>query len=287
MNAHSWAMLLPTSAAAVTMRETVIGGQNKHVRVKLDTKIMMCPWKRGLPVLIVDCTMTAELYPRSWDKRYFKSASYDYARNTPCANAIKPLDATFHRVLRNGYTPYGVVAVGHGEVSAGQPVYEVYWYSMTGEGVRYGTPTVDAFRLPHTPPPGFTTESPPPSSVAHTIGEPWLLASVVPTADEIRALRPAILQMHPVRPAPAPTYGDVDMLMKHLGALRRVASVTMARPPPRKAPWSEPPRTIAVRYGDAIDPDNLDVIISNINAPMYAHVQAFWGEEPQLWLTPR
>ena len=283
MNAHSWTVLLPTSAARTAMAPPRRPDAPASARVRL-SPIMLDPWRAGLPVLLVDCTMTCELYPRSWGGEGEDGADplarVAHALRFP--SALRPLDATFHRVLRNGYTPYGVVGAD------GSPAYELYWYTVEGARMRYGTPTVDAFRLPHTPPPGFCTSPAPRSPLAPASGTPWLAASVVPTPQDMEVMRPAILEMHPVRPVPAPAAQDRAAAAALLEAVRHLPNVVCTPPPPVDDPWGAPPATVCVRYGDASDAGTLAKLISRIRGmKLYAHTQLFWGGEPQLWLTPR
>jgi len=102
-------------------------------------------------VLVVDGTMPSEHAVRDWSetghlKHVFGSVPY----RSPFATIIRPLDASFHCILRNAYTPFGVV-------SASDPtrrVFELFWYT----GDKYCSPVWDLHRLPHTTAPGFVRQ---------------------------------------------------------------------------------------------------------------------------------
>lgn len=107
MNAHSWLMLIPTSAARVAFEAC----PHAHLSAKLDPAIMLDPWKYGLPVLVVDGTTSSELTARSWLCRGKTTCSLGKsAAGCSFVSVVRELDPNFHRILRNGYTPYGVVS---------------------------------------------------------------------------------------------------------------------------------------------------------------------------------
>lgn len=289
MNAHSWLMLIPTSAARVAMAS----GSHETLSAVLDRKVMLDPWEQGLPVLILDGTTTFEHTARSWLRRDSTSCSLrGVCTSCPFASVVRTLDPNFHRVLRNGYTPYGVVSAR----DPGRRVFEVYWYTGSGRAQRYGVPVWDVHRLPQTVHHGFSSELPPVSeySSSYWVGgkrpNVWLAASSTVSLDDLKRLRPAIAQMHPVRPAPFdPTGGDAGarLLRSVISALRSkgVAVAERRRAPASENAWGSIPNVIALRYADASDPENIEALAESLRPFRVAvELRPFWLEEPQIWI---
>lgn len=369
-NAHSWAVLIPTSAVWLASQQR----KECPESVSLDAKIMLNPWKVGLPVLVVDGTSPKELYPRGWSEpsrraRTQAMKALDNAHRF--VTVMRPMDPKFHRICRSGYTPYGLVSAQ----DATRRVFEIYWYSLVdaatvdmfntgviayinhgpkekglervesvkpylqqaaqalvalgkarswkdavtsltsrvnkayasavagavheqkppadGVYLRYGTPTVDIFRMPHANPIGFCHDQPPLykdlapgcANLTPSGRTPWIAATMSVGMEELATLRVALAEMHPVRPSPAADDETGAQLANVVQPLMQYAS----QKPLASAisPWAAPPRTMTVRYAD-LNARNVASMAATLRSlkdtRVHVMTRCFWGGEPQLWM---
>lgn len=143
-NAHAWLMLVSTSGMRTSASQQPRCAQS----VALDLDLMADPWEVGLPTLLLDGTSHTELYPRQWGESHHRTRS-ETARTIQGAHGfvtvMRPMNAGFHRVCRNGYTPYGLRDSKHRD----RRVFEVYWYSTVdaAEVVRHFKDSVVPYLL--------------------------------------------------------------------------------------------------------------------------------------------
>lgn len=172
---------------------------------------------------------------------------------------------------------------------------QVYWYTGTGKAMRYGVPFWDVFRLPQTSHPWFSKDPPPVSEYSGERPVVWLAASVAVSLGDLKKLRPALAQMHPVRRASvdtSPTGGPIGdrMVRRVVQTLRskgvRVNDYPMANVGNREThPWSTVPKVLQIRYADAIDNMNIDQLAKSMRgSSVSVESRGFRSGEPQIWI---
>jgi len=113
--------------------------------------------------------------------------------------------------------------------------------------------------------------------------------------EDLRVLRPAVFQMHPVRRTqhdPSPTGGaeGAQILDTMMQALREQGVRVLDTPPaPPSDPWAGPPMTMTIKYADAAQPENAMKVAKSIHehrVAVYVKSVGFRKGEPQIWIVP-
>ena len=137
MNAHAFLVCIPTSAArtamAVNSRESVSAALDTKVCrfayaslvlvslclhitrfvtcLSFPMQVMLDPWVCGIPMLVVDGTTANELAARSWTHRDPQYRVFGSELDVlPFLSVSNTMNPYFYRIVRNGYTPYGLVS---------------------------------------------------------------------------------------------------------------------------------------------------------------------------------
>lgn len=211
------------------------------------------------------------------------------ARRLAWVNVVLPMDPSFYKIARSGFVPYGVVS----DHEPGRPVYELYWYSRpTGgaDAMRYGATLAEIRALASVSPPDLAAPAP----LAGADSAPWVAASVVPSAEDLAAMRPLLFEMHPLPPYELPTgEGEAEQQRAFLAAARAAGLPCVpGAPPPAPDPWGAPRPTMALLFADAV-PANVAELVRmllrggtdwtarHLCVHGYTHVRG----EPELWLT--
>lgn len=264
-NAHAWAMLVSASALEEALKNAPkIPGS--PAPAEIDKTVCRMPWKIGLPTLVVDGTMTREMYPRVFapnpERESLQKLPQAYKRavgGLEWTRYMLPMNADFYKMIKTVFIPYGVQQFG-------RPVYALVFYcniekkkgatqfTRTSE-LRYGAPIDELFRLTHV---AFDPVRSVPLGRSRPPTEGLTFAAAptyVPTEDEMKHLDPLADVFHPLAPYVPPTPQD-DAACRALEAafsaeLAAVGATVVASKPPFGT------RAIVVRHRHAARTDKL------------------------------
>ena len=264
-NAHSWAVLKSTNSAEA-LASAFHGSVEDAHEIELAPDMQRGPWRRGLPMQIIDGTTPKACTRGEPDARTEcakRIASYRFAI------VAEPMTVDYYRYAHSGYVAHEFVS----KKTAGT-AYVVSFYTR-GDPHAYGVTMAALWEAGEDP---------------HDTSGIFIAAPCVPTPDQIKQIRPLLALSHPLAPYATPALHPDQGVVALFAEAAAAAGVSVApgRPPPAADPWMRPHSTVVIRHKDITRP-NLDavaaVIAGSEGVTVYAEVVEFIATESQLWIT--